>query len=49
MTVAAEGIETSVQRDTLKALGCDTGQGFLWSKAISSKDLLIHMSEPAYI
>ncbi len=39
MTVAAEGIETSVQRDTLKALGCDTGQGFLWSKETGILDL----------
>ena len=30
----AEGIETPVQRDALQALGCDLGQGYLWSPAL---------------
>lgn len=32
--VVAEGIETGAQRDFLEALGCKTGQGFLFSKAV---------------
>lgn len=32
--VVAEGIETLAQRDFLAALGCKTGQGFLFSKAL---------------
>ena len=32
MTVTAEGVETVVQRDFLKALGCDSAQGFLYGK-----------------
>ncbi|MDF3835966.1 EAL domain-containing response regulator [Cupriavidus basilensis] len=30
----AEGIETPAQRDALLALGCDLGQGYLWSPAL---------------
>ncbi|WP_420994251.1 EAL domain-containing response regulator [Cupriavidus sp. 30B13] len=30
----AEGIETPAQRDALQALGCDLGQGYLWSPAL---------------
>ena len=33
-TVVAEGIETEAQRDLLCALGCDTAQGFLFSKPV---------------
>ena len=35
--VVAEGIETEEQRDILAALGCRTGQGFLWSPAIEGR------------
>jgi predicted signal transduction protein with EAL and GGDEF domain len=34
MSVTAEGIETVVQRDFLKALGCDSAQGFLFGKPV---------------
>jgi EAL domain-containing protein (putative c-di-GMP-specific phosphodiesterase class I) len=34
LKVIAEGIETSEQRDWLKAAGCDFGQGFLFSEPI---------------
>ena len=40
MEVVAEGVESAVQRDTLKALGCDIGQGFLWSRALSPQELI---------
>jgi EAL domain-containing protein (putative c-di-GMP-specific phosphodiesterase class I) len=29
MQVVAEGVETAVQRDTLLAMGCEFGQGYL--------------------
>ncbi|MEO7148475.1 MAG: EAL domain-containing protein, partial [Rhodanobacteraceae bacterium] len=33
MQVIAEGIETEMQRDVLRKLGCEYGQGFLFSHA----------------
>ncbi len=33
--VIAEGIETPEQRDLLRNLGCETGQGWLFSKAVA--------------
>ncbi len=38
MLVIAEGIETTEQYNLLRTMGCDIGQGFLFSKAISSID-----------
>jgi diguanylate cyclase (GGDEF)-like protein len=40
MTVIAEGIESTEQRDLLKQLGCSLGQGFLWSRAIPTVALM---------
>lgn len=34
LTCVAEGIETESQRDALLALGCDVGQGYLWSRPL---------------
>jgi diguanylate cyclase (GGDEF)-like protein len=34
-TVITEGIETAVQRDMLRAAGCDFGQGFLFAKPMN--------------
>jgi EAL domain-containing protein (putative c-di-GMP-specific phosphodiesterase class I) len=36
MRVVAEGIETEAQRARLIALGCDTGQGFLFSAPVNA-------------
>jgi diguanylate cyclase (GGDEF)-like protein/PAS domain S-box-containing protein len=33
MTITAEGIETETEQEFLRAVGCDEGQGFLYSKA----------------
>jgi EAL domain-containing protein (putative c-di-GMP-specific phosphodiesterase class I) len=33
MDVVAEGVESRAQHDFLEALGCNTGQGFLYSPA----------------
>ena len=40
MKVVAEGIETEAELWILKALSCDYGQGFLWSRAVPSSALL---------
>ncbi|GMR11481.1 MAG: hypothetical protein BMS9Abin28_2314 [Anaerolineae bacterium] len=38
MDVIAEGVETEEQRLSLKALGCEYGQGFLFSKAVPAEE-----------
>ncbi|MFW6358203.1 MAG: putative bifunctional diguanylate cyclase/phosphodiesterase [Chroococcales cyanobacterium] len=40
MTVVAEGIETVSQRDQLRKLQCEAGQGYLFSPPIDSKETL---------
>ena len=40
MKVIAEGVESIIQRNTLKDLGCNLGQGFLWSRALPSVALM---------
>ncbi|EPC00618.1 hypothetical protein L861_06670 [Litchfieldella anticariensis FP35 = DSM 16096] len=39
LTVVAEGIETVEQRDTLRALGCDLLQGYLFAKPMPLAEL----------
>ena len=38
LTVVAEGVETVEQRAVLRALGADSGQGWLWSRAVAPAD-----------
>jgi diguanylate cyclase (GGDEF)-like protein len=37
MSVVAEGVETQAQLELLRTLGCDMGQGFLFSNAVDSE------------
>jgi EAL domain-containing protein (putative c-di-GMP-specific phosphodiesterase class I) len=37
MTVVAEGIETESQRARLLDMGCNEGQGFLFSKPVAAE------------
>ena len=37
-TTVAEGIETEIELDTLRELGCDLGQGFLFSKPVPAPE-----------
>ncbi|MEL6221991.1 MAG: bifunctional diguanylate cyclase/phosphodiesterase [Cyanobacteria bacterium J06627_8] len=37
--IIAEGVETEEQRYTLQELGCETAQGFLFSKPVSSDEI----------
>jgi EAL domain-containing protein (putative c-di-GMP-specific phosphodiesterase class I) len=39
LTVVAEGIETVEHRDALRAIGCELGQGFLWSGPLPGEEL----------
>jgi EAL domain-containing protein (putative c-di-GMP-specific phosphodiesterase class I) len=39
MSVTAEGVETETHADLARLAGCDQMQGWLYSKAISAKDL----------
>ena len=40
MSTVAEGIETEQQADIVRELGCDKGQGYLFSKPMSALDLV---------
>ncbi|MFN8016413.1 MAG: EAL domain-containing protein [Acidimicrobiia bacterium] len=41
LTVTAEGIEQDSQRISLKELGCDYGQGYLFSEAMKAEDIVL--------
>ncbi len=45
-TITAEGIETEAELACLKAMGCDQGQGFLFSKARPQAELLKMLETP---
>lgn len=45
LDVIAEGIETSVQLMLLKAMGCEYGQGYLFSKPLSSEAATIFLRQ----
>ncbi|HEV8228827.1 MAG TPA: EAL domain-containing protein [Candidatus Limnocylindria bacterium] len=38
-TVVAEGVETTAIRDHVLGLGCDIGQGYLWSKIVPGDEI----------
>jgi len=48
LTVVAEGIETDEVSDLLVALGCDTGQGYLYSRPLPAGELTARLS-PALV
>ena len=39
LTITAEGIENNAQVEQLRALGCELGQGFLFSKPLPSWEM----------
>jgi EAL domain-containing protein (putative c-di-GMP-specific phosphodiesterase class I) len=42
MQVATQGIQTSAQLDSLSRMGCELGQGSLFSTALEPEDAVIH-------
>lgn len=51
MKVIAEGVETEQQRDILKAIGCDYGQGYLFSRPVPADEferLLTATASPTF-
>jgi diguanylate cyclase (GGDEF)-like protein len=47
MKVVAEGIETEAEREAIASLGCDYGQGYLWSKAVPSSEFIVLIGKGA--
>lgn len=39
LQVIAEGVETEEQRQRLMAMGCRAGQGYLWNRALSAREV----------
>lgn len=48
MNLIAEGIETSEQLAQLKFLGCQFGQGYLFSKPLPSEEMVALLSAATY-
>jgi EAL domain-containing protein (putative c-di-GMP-specific phosphodiesterase class I) len=47
LNVVAEGVETTQQMDTLRAMGCDQAQGFLLGRPMNADDLALRLTAPA--
>ena len=48
MEVVAEGVETTEQKDQLLALGCQFGQGYLYSKPVdheAARNLILNREQ----
>ena len=48
LSVVAEGVETVAQADFLKASGCETSQGFLFSRPLPASDLALLLETSAF-
>ena len=47
LDLIAEGVETAVQLDELRRLGCELGQGFHWTQPLPPADLLAWLTRRA--
>jgi EAL domain-containing protein (putative c-di-GMP-specific phosphodiesterase class I) len=45
LSVIAEGVETELHLQTLKKLGCDEAQGYLFSRPLTVPDLMKFINE----
>jgi diguanylate cyclase (GGDEF)-like protein/PAS domain S-box-containing protein len=46
MTMLAEGVETTAQLERLRGVGCELGQGFLWSAAVAEGEVAELLARP---
>ncbi len=46
LTLVAEGIETTDQRDFVSTIGCEIGQGFLFSPPLPAREIIAVLEEP---
>jgi EAL domain-containing protein (putative c-di-GMP-specific phosphodiesterase class I) len=47
LTTVAEGVETVEQADLLRGMGCQYGQGYLWSRPVPFPDYVELLTGPA--
>jgi len=49
LSVTGEGVETVAQQSQLAQLGCDRGQGYLYSRPVTATDLdaILERADPA--
>jgi len=45
MRTVAEGVETEAQAEVIRTLGCDKGQGYLYSRPLTGRDLIRWLRE----
>ena len=45
IAVTAEGVETPVQRDALRSVGCQSAQGYLYARPMTAGALTTHLAE----
>jgi EAL domain-containing protein (putative c-di-GMP-specific phosphodiesterase class I) len=49
LSVIAEGVETEAQMDFLRRLGCDSFQGFLFSKPVPPEEFLLACQPKSFV
>ncbi len=47
MRVIAEGVESQEVEDMLRCMGCDSAQGYHYSRPVTGDDFLVLLSNPA--
>jgi diguanylate cyclase (GGDEF)-like protein len=47
LTVTAEGVETQAQSEEVKAIGCDSSQGYFFAQPMPAADISVHLGSLA--